>query len=154
MPINREFVGREYPADGVYEVAREKIRDFALAIGDPNPLYLDPETARAAGYPDVVAPPTFLTVLGFRFAMDSPIVDPEFGLNYALVVHGEQRFVAHRPVCAGERLVSRQIVDEIKDAGRNELVFTRTEVATESGDRVATMYASIVSRGTAARGES
>lgn len=150
MPINRDFIGREYPASGVYEVAREKIRDFALAIDDPNPLYLDPAAARAAGHRDVVAPPTFLTVLGFRFAADSPIVDPDFGLNYALVVHGEQRFTAHRPVYAGDRLVSRQIVDDIRDAGRNELVNTRTEVSTEAGEPVATIRSSIVSRGTAA----
>jgi acyl dehydratase len=153
MPINRDFIGREYPADEIYEVSREKIRDFALAIGDPNPIYLDADAAKAAGHPDVVAPPTFLTVLGFRFAMNSPIVDPDFGLNYALVVHGEQRFVAHRPVYAGDRLVSTQIVDDIRDAGRNELASTRTEVSTDSGVPVATVYASLVSRGTAAGGK-
>jgi acyl dehydratase len=77
-------------------------------------------------------------------------VDPEFGLNYALVVHGEQRFVAHRPVYAGDRLVSTQIVDDIRDAGRNEIVNTRIEVSSETGEPVATIFASIVSRGTAA----
>ena len=150
MPLNREFIGREYPSSGVYEVAREKIRDFALAIGDHNPVYLDPAAAQAAGHPDVVAPPTFLTVLGFRFAGDGPIADPALGLNYALVVHGEQRFVAHRPVRAGDRLVSTNVVDDIRDAGRNELIRTRTEVATEDGEPVATLYGTIVSRGTAA----
>lgn len=152
MPINREFIGREYPAGVVYEVGREKIRDFAVAIGDHNPVYLDTDAAKAAGYPDVIAPPTFLTVLGFRFAAEGPIADPGLGLNYALVVHGEQRFVAHRPVVAGDRLVTSNIIDDIRDAGRNELMLTRTEVATESGERVATLYSSIVSRGTAAGG--
>ncbi|HEV7209465.1 MAG TPA: MaoC family dehydratase N-terminal domain-containing protein [Mycobacteriales bacterium] len=154
MPINREFIGREYPASAVYEVGREKIRDFAVAIGDMNPIYLDAEAAKAAGHPDVIAPPTFLTVLGFRFALDGPIVDPGLGLNYALVVHGEQRFIAHRPVRAGDRLVSSTIVDDIKDAGRNELMVTRTEVGTESGERVATLFSTLVSRGTAAGGNS
>lgn len=150
MPLNRQFVGRSYPASAVYEVAREKIRDFAMAIGDPNPVYLDSSAAQAAGYPDVIAPPTFLTVLGFRFAADGPIADPELGLNYALVVHGEQRFVAHRPVLAGDRLVATSTVDEIRDAGRNELMLTRTEVSTEAGEPVATVYSTLVSRGTAA----
>ncbi|HEY5334596.1 MAG TPA: MaoC family dehydratase N-terminal domain-containing protein [Mycobacteriales bacterium] len=154
MPLNREFIGREYPATGVYEVAREKIRDFALAIGDPNPIYLDPEAARAAGHPDVIAPPTFLTVLGFRFSGDGPIADPSLGLNYALVVHGEQRFTAHRPVRAGDRLISTNVVDDIRDAGRNELILTRTEVTTEDGEPVATLRGTIVSRGTAAPKES
>ena len=149
MPVNRDFVGREYPADGVYEVSREKIRDFAVAIGDLHPYYLDPAAAKAAGYPDVLAPPTFLTVLGTRFAANSPIADPEFGLNYALVVHGGQRFVVHRPVHAGNRLVSTQIVAEIRDAGRNELILTRTQVTLAGGEPVADVYTNLVSRGTA-----
>jgi len=153
VPINREFIGREYPASEVYEVGREKIRDFAFAIGDLNPLYVDVDAAKGAGYPDVIAPPTFLTVLGFRFAMDGPIVDPGLGLNYALVVHGEQRFLAHRPVQAGDRLVSTSIIDDIKDAGRNELMVTRTEVSTETGEQVATIYSTVVSRGTATGGK-
>ena len=97
MPLNRDFIGRTYPADATYEVGREHIRAFADAIGDPNPVYLDPEAARAAGHPDVIAPPTFLTTLSFRFAAQGPIVDPELGLNYALVVHGEQQFAAAPP---------------------------------------------------------
>ena len=150
MPINREFIGREYPAKGMYEVGREKIREFAIAIGDLNPIYLDVEAAKAAGHPDVIAPPTFLTVLGFRFAGDGPLADPALGLNYALVVHGEQKFVAHRPVRAGDRLTAVTYVDDIKDAGRNELMAMRTEVATEDGERVASLVMSVVSRGTAA----
>lgn len=152
MPVNRDFLGRQYPASSVYEVSREKIREFAVAIGDPNPLYTDVAAAKAAGYPDVIAPPTFLTVLGQRFRLDGPLSDPEFGLDYALIVHGEQRFVAHRAIQPGDRLVSTQIVEQIRDAGRNELVGTRTKVTLETGEPVADIYASIVSRGTAAGG--
>jgi acyl dehydratase len=154
MPLNRDFIGRSYPSTGVYEVGREKIRDFAIAIGDRNPIYLDTAAAQAAGHPDVIAPPTFLTVLGFRFAGDGPMADPSLGLNYALVVHGEQRFVAHRPVRAGDRLVSKNVVDDIRDAGRNEMILMRTDVSTEDGEPVATLHSTIVSRGTAAPRES
>src|SRR5438067_10538092 len=98
MPLNRDFIGREYTASETYEVSRELIRRFALAIGDANPAYADIEAAKSLGYPDVIAPPTFLTVLGFRSS--SPVEDPALGLNYSLVVHGEQRFVHHRPVRA------------------------------------------------------
>jgi len=150
VTIDRGFIGREFPASGAYEVSREKIRDFALAIGDLSPVYLDAEAARAAGYSDVIAPPTFLTVLGFRFNADGPVADPTLGLDYSLVVHGEQRFLAHRPVVAGDRLVSVQVIEDITDAGRNELMKVRTEVTTESGDPVATMHSTLVSRGTAA----
>ncbi|MHB2021774.1 MAG: FAS1-like dehydratase domain-containing protein [Mycobacteriales bacterium] len=149
MPINREFVGRSYEAGEVYEVGREAIRQFAEAIGDPNPAYRDPQAARALGHPDVIAPPTFLTVLNFRFALSSPVVDPELGLDYSRVVHGEQRYVHHRPVRAGDRLLARTVVESIRDAGRNELMTLRTEVSSESGEQVATAYSTIVSRGTA-----
>ena len=77
MPLNRAFIGREYPASATYEVGREHIRRFAEAIGDLNPAYLDVEAAKALGHRDVVAPPTFLTALGYRFAGEGPIVDPD-----------------------------------------------------------------------------
>jgi acyl dehydratase len=150
MPVNREFVGRSYDANEVYEVAREKIRQFADAIGDPNPAFRDPAAARALGHPDVIAPPTFLTVLGFRFPAAGPVLDPDFGLDYSRVVHGEQRYELHRPVYAGDRLRSRLTVEDIRDAGRNELVVLRTDVTSEAGEPVATGRSTIVSRGTAA----
>ncbi len=153
MAINREFIGRTYPASATYEVGREHIRRFAEAIGDTNPAYVDPAAAQALGHRDVVAPPTFLTVLGFRFAAEGPIVDPGLGLDYALVVHGEQSFELHRPVCAGDVLTSVQRIDDIKDAGRNELILTVTDVSDAAGEQVATLRSTIVSRGTAAKKE-
>ena len=63
MALDRELVGRSYPPSAVYEVGREKIAEFAAALGDPDPVYLDPEAARSAGHPDVIAPPTFAIVL-------------------------------------------------------------------------------------------
>ena len=63
MALDRELVGRSYPPSAVYEVGRAKIAEFAAAIGDPSPLYRDAEAARAAGHPDVIAPPTFAIVL-------------------------------------------------------------------------------------------
>ena len=150
MAVNREFVGRAYPAPETYEVGREHIRRFAEAIGDLHPAYLDPEAARALGHADVVAPPTFLTVLNFRFAASGPVADPGLGLDYSLVVHGEQTFELHRPVVAGDVLTSVQRVDDIRSAGRNELLLTVTEVTGAGGEPVATLRSTIVSRGTAA----
>ncbi len=150
MAVNREFVGREYPAPVPFEVGREHVRRFAEAIGDPHPAYVDPEAARALGHPDVVAPPTFLTVLNFRYADTGPLADPALGLDYSLVVHGEQSFELHRPVVAGDVLSSVQRVDDIRDAGRNEVLTTVTDVTDASGAPVATLRSTIVSRGTAA----
>lgn len=150
MAVNRDFIGREFPAPDPYEVGREHIRRFAEAIGDLSPAYLDPEAAKALGHPDVIAPPTFLTVLGFRFVASGPVADPGLGLDYSLVVHGEQAFELHRPVVAGDVLRSTTRVDDIRDAGRNELITTVTEVSDASGAPVATLRNTIVSRGTAA----
>ena len=150
MPLNREFVGREYRASSTYEVGREHIRRFAEAIGDANPAYTDPDAARALGHPDVIAPPTFLTVLNFRFALEGPVVDPELGLDYSRVVHGEQAFEQHRPVRAGDVLQMVSRVEDIKDAGRTELMQMRLDVTDADGEPVATLRSTIVSRGTAA----
>ena len=150
MPLNRDFIGREYPFSSTYEVGREHIRQFAEAIGDANPAYSDPQAAQALGHPDVIAPPTFLTVLNFRFALEGPIVDPDLGLDYSLVVHGEQSFELHRPVRAGDVLSVTSRVEDIKDAGRNELMVVAGEITAADGERVATVRSTIVSRGTAA----
>ncbi len=149
MPINRDFIGREFRSDGTYEVSREMIRKFADAIGDDNPAYVDQDAAKALGHTDVIAPPTFLTVLGFRLGV-GPVGDPDLGLNYAMVVHGEQRYVHHRPVHAGDVLTATSIVEDIRDAGRNEMMTIRQEVRTVDGEAVCTAYNTIVSRGTAA----
>lgn len=151
MPLNRSLVGKEYPASDPYEVGREKIKEFALAIGDPNPLYRDETVARAAGYPDIVAPPTFLTALNFRYSPQI-VLDPELGLNYALVVHGEQEYSYERPVHPGDRLVGKPRIADISARGRNELVVVEAEITTEGGERVAVARSTIVSRGTAQEG--
>ena len=150
MAVNRELIGRDYPASSTYEVGREHVRRFAEAVGDTSPACVDPEAARALGHRDVVAPPTFLTVLGFRFAAEGPVADPELGLDYAMVVHGEQSFELHRPVVAGDVLSSTTRIEDVREAGRNELIRTATEVTGQDGERVATLRSTIVSRGTAA----
>ena len=149
MPLNRDFIGREYPVAETFEVGREHIRAFADAIGDPNPVYRDRAAAQAAGHPDVIAPPTFLTVLGFRAGNDSPVLDPALGLNYALVVHGEQKFELHRPIRAGDVLSTVTRVADIRAAGRNELMTMVSEVTAADGEHVATTTSTLVSRGTA-----
>jgi acyl dehydratase len=150
MPLNRSLVGRVYPGSAEFEVSREVIRRFVEATGDSNPLYLDPGAARAAGHVDVVAPPTFLTVLTHRFHDEGPAVDPELGLDYSVVVHGEQRFVHHRAVVAGDRLTITVTIDDVRPAGANELVATTTRVIDAAGAPVADVGTTFVSRGTAA----
>jgi acyl dehydratase len=150
MPLNRDFIGRTYEGGGTFEVGREHIRKFAEAIGDANPAYVDPEAARALGYPDVIAPPTFLTTVGMSLGGRGPVSDPELGLNYSLVVHGEQRFVHHRPVRPGDVLSATTTIEEIRDAGANELMKMRMDITAADGEVVCEAYNLVVSRGTAA----
>lgn len=147
--VDQSFVGRVYPPTAPYEVGREKIREFADAINDPNPAYRDPAAAQALGYPDVIAPPTFVIVLTMR-AGHQVVMDPELGIDYSRVVHGEQRFVHDRPIRAGDALQVVVTVEDIRAAAGNDLVTTRGEVSTVDGERVCTAYSTIVARGTAA----
>jgi acyl dehydratase len=149
MPLNRDFIGRSARSKEPFEVTRNDIRRFALAIGDRNPAYLDPEAAKALGHRDVVAPPTFLITASTGEPGGGFITDPDLGLNYAMVVHGEERFAFHRPVYAGDLLYTVTTISDIRDAGRNELMTLVSEV-TSNGEKVATVTNTIVSRGTAA----
>jgi acyl dehydratase len=148
MPIDQSFVGRVYPPTAPYEVGREKIREFADAVNDPNPAYRDPEAARALGYDDVIAPPTFAIVVTLP-AGHQVIDDPELGIDYSRVVHGEQRFVHTRPVRAGDVLQVVVTVDAIRAAAGNDLVTTRADVTTIGGEAVLTAFGTLVARGTA-----
>jgi acyl dehydratase len=149
MPLNRALIGRTYKGERSFEVGREHIRRFADAIGDTNPLYTDVEAAKAAGYSDVVAPPTFLTTLGMS-ETGGPVRDPELGLDYSRVVHGEQRFIHHRPVHPGDVLSSTTVIEEIRDAGSNEMLKLRMDITDASGAVVCEAHNLVVSRGTAA----
>ena len=148
MALDPSFIGRTYPPTEPYEVGREKIREFADAIGDPNPVYRDRAAAEKLGHPDVIAPPTFPIVLSMR-AGAQVISDPALGLDYTRVVHGEQRFVYARPVRAGDRLTVVVSVENIRVAAGNDLITTRGEVSTVEGEHVVTAYSTLVARGTA-----
>lgn len=148
MSINQTFVGRRYVADRLYEVGREKIREFATAVGASDPAHHDESAARALGYDDILAPPTFPIVLTMGAEL-RVMADPELGLDFTRVVHREQRFVHHRAVLAGDRLRTTVVVDAIRVAAGNDLVTTRTEVTAEDGSAVVTTYSTLVARGTA-----
>ena len=146
MAINRDYVGRVFPASEPYEVSRVKIAEFASAIGDANPVYLDKAAAQAAGHADVIAPPTFAIVISMA-GSGAALADPGLGLNYAMVVHGEQRFEYSRPITAGDVVTARVTLTDIRDAGRNVMLTTSTEIATVGGEHVCTALSTIVERG-------
>jgi acyl dehydratase len=146
MPINSDYVGRTFPPSAPYEVSRVKLTEFADAIGDPNPVYRDRAAAQAAGFPDVIAPPTFPIVLSMA-SSGQAIADPGLGMNYAMVVHGEQRFEYARPLAAGDVVTAQVTISDIRDVGRNSMMTTTTRIDTVDGEHICTAYSTLVERG-------
>jgi len=146
MSLDPSFVGRSYPPTAPYQVGREKIREFATAIGATDPAHHDQVVARALGHSDVVAPPTFPIVLTMA-ASQQIIDDPALGVDYTRVVHGDQRFAYTRPVVAGDELVCVSVIDDVSTRGGHGFLTTRTEVTTPAGEPVVTVWSKLVVRG-------
>lgn len=152
MPLDQSFIGREYPPTRPYEVSREKIREFAESIKESSPLHVDPEAAKAAGYPDVIAPPTFVVLISMG-AQDLIVEDPELGLDFSRVVHGQQEFTHHRPIRAGDWLVAAVHVDDITVRAGNDFLTVRAEITTPDGEPICTSRSTLVARGPAKEDE-
>ncbi len=158
MPVDTTLAGRSYPPTPPYHVGREKIREFADAVGDTSPACRDPEAARLLGHPDVIAPPTFPIVVTLR-AAERVLADPlvgavgavgAVGVEMSRVVHGDQRFTATRPVRAGDQLVVDTTVDRVREMAGNAILTVRGEVRTTAGEHVCTSLSTLVVRGAAA----
>ena len=145
MALDQSFVGRTYPPTPPYEVGREKIREFAEAVGDTSPVYTDPEAAKALGHQDVIGPPTFPFVITYK-AAGQVVMDPELGLDFSRVVHGDQKFSYTRPVRAGDRLSVTVTIEAIKSMAGNDLLDVRGDVHDESGEHVVTARMKLVAR--------
>ena len=146
MALDAGLVGRSYPPSAVYEVGRGKIAEFTAALGLTDPVHTDAAAARAAGHPDVIAPPTFAIALTLS-AAGVVVEDPDVDLDYSRVVHGEQRFVHHRPIRAGDRLVATPTIEAVRSVAGNDLLTTRVDVATEDGEPVCSATSMLVARG-------
>jgi acyl dehydratase len=146
MPMDPSYAGRVYPPYTPYLVGREKIREFATAIGATDPIHHDPEAARAKGYPDVVAPPTFPIVVA-DIAGKQVTTDPDLGMDYSRVVHGDQRFRYTRPVVAGDELVCVITIEEIMSRGGHDFLTNRIDLSTTGGEPVVSVWVKLVVRG-------
>jgi acyl dehydratase len=136
MPVNTSAVGKEYPPV-TYAVGREKVKEYASAVGETNPLHLDPAAARAAGYRDVVAPPLFCVVYSAP-SMGPAIFDPEVGINFALMVHGGQEFVWGPLVVAGDEITTTVSVKSIEQRAGNGFYVFESQSINQDGESVCT----------------
>lgn len=144
--MNPEYVGRVYGPSEPYEVSRVKIADFADAVGEPSELCRNREAAVKAGYPDVIAPPTFAVIID-QLSTKSVVTDPGLGLDYSMVVHGDQSFSYTRPLHAGDVVVATTTVESIKSVGALSMLVTSTSIDTVDGEHVCTAKSNLVERG-------
>ena len=125
MAVNKEVIGKQHPARR-YEVGREKIREYARAVGELNPVYHDADAARAAGFKGIVAPPMFCVVYSAP-AMGPAVLDPELGINLPLMVHGSQQFEWGEPVCAGDEITTAVTVKDAYEKNGMEFYVWESE---------------------------
>ena len=149
VSINASYAGREYAPNAPYSVGREKIREFASAIGSTHPAHHIVATARGLGYPDLVAPATFAVIIAQR-AEAQLIEDPEAGIDFTRVVHADERFSYTKPIVAGQEVTTVLHVDSIVERSGLALVSTRCELF---ADAAATEHLATVRSTLAVRGE-
>jgi len=131
---NTQAIGKSYPPV-TYAVGREKVREYAAAVGEMNPLHHDLEAARAAGYEDLVAPPMFAVVYSAR-SVGPAIFDPEVGINFALMVHGGQEFDWGPLVIAGDEITTVTTVKDISDRGGMAFYVFESQSTNQRGETV------------------
>ena len=146
MSVNPELQGRVFPPVAPYLVGREKVREFSRAVFATNPINHDPEAARAAGHTDVVAPPTFAVVVQ-EATLAQLLGEPDGGIDFTRVVHGDQRFSYTRPIIAGDELTATLEVTSIKTLGGHSMVTAESTIVDSTGAHVVTAISTLVVRG-------
>jgi acyl dehydratase len=144
--VSHDALGKTYPPFE-YEVGREKIREYAYAIGATNPVHFDREAAQAEGFRNVVAPPMFAVVYSAG-SVGPGVLDPELGINLMMMLHGSQEFVWGEPVCAGDTITSETTFkDHREEEGRTYFVFESVSKNQEGQETVRGTWTNIVRGG-------
>lgn len=134
MGVDPKFIGKKYPAT-VYEVGKEKIKEYANSIGDGNPLYLNDEKAKASKYGGIIAPPTFAVVFA-KEPVGKMLLDPDLGLNLPMLVHGEQDFEFLKVVRPGDVISTGGEITEIYEKKGKGFITMTTTSMNQSGEEV------------------
>ncbi|KAB7746367.1 MaoC family dehydratase [Nostocoides sp. F2B08] len=146
MSVNTDFAGRTMAPAGPFPVDADLIAQFAAAVGASDPIHTDAVAARARGYRDVVAPPT-MAVRFEQQAQAAYVGDPDAGIDFSRVVHGEQAFTHHRPIVAGDEITGTTTVTSIREAGGHAMITVTTELTDADTEPVCTAVSTIVVRG-------
>lgn len=146
VAVNPAIQGRSYPPTPPYLVGREKVREFARAVQSADPVSTDLDAALAAGFSDLVAPPTFGVVVQ-EHALAQLLADEDAAIDFTRVVHGDQRFSFTRPIIAGDELSAVLTVTSIKSLGGHSMVTAETALTDATGAHVVTATSTLVVRG-------
>jgi acyl dehydratase len=129
------MIGKRYPPN-VYAVGREKIREFASAVGETNPVHHELSSARAEGYTDLVAPPMFAVVYAGKVFLPT-LFDPELKINFAMLVHGAQAFRWDGPpVIAGDEISTEMTVKDISERTGLQFYVFESGSSNQRGEQV------------------
>jgi len=145
VPVNPDLQGRAFAPTAPYLVGREKVREFSRAVFATSPLNHDPVAAKAAGYADIVAPPTFAVVVQ-EATLQQLLAEPDGGIDFSRVVHGIQEFSYTRPIVAGDELTATLAVTSIKTLGGNSMVTAESTIVDTTGAHVVTATSTLVVR--------
>jgi len=137
VPVNPDLVGRAFAPTAPYLVGREKVREFARAVFAADPQHTDPAAARALGYADVVAPPTFAMVIQ-DLTLQQLLAEPDAGIALERTIHAEQRFRYTRPIVAGDELVAQLSITGVRAVGAGAMVTSEAEITDAAGAHVVT----------------
>jgi acyl dehydratase len=143
--VDESYVGRTLPSSPPYQVGRERIREFATAIGELSPFCHDVAAAQAAGYPDLIAPPTFPVVFTMP-RIELLLRDPDFGWRFEGTVHGDQKIEFQRSIRAGDELVTAVHVQSLRTRGGTHMLTLRCAVSTVAGEPVCATEALLLSQ--------
>jgi acyl dehydratase len=144
--VDESKKGKSYPPVE-YEVGREKIREFAGAIGAGAPENHERDAAREKGFRDVVAPPMFAVVYS-AMSVAAGVLDPEVGINFARMLHGSQEFVWGEPVCSGDTITTTTtLADHYERGGMEFFVFESASVNQDGQETVRGTWTNIVRGG-------
>lgn len=146
MALSPDLVDRVFPPLPAYTVGREKVREFARATFATDSAHTDLDAAIGRGFADLVAPATFPVVIQ-QAALDMLVSDPEAGIDFSRVVHGEQLFEYTRPVFAGDELTATLAVVKVRSLGGHTMVTADTHMLDSFGNHVVTATSTLVVRG-------
>jgi len=134
MSIDTKFIGKTYPSS-TYEVGKEKIKEYAKAIKNPDPHYVDDDFAKKTKYGTIIAPPTFAVVFG-AYLIEPVFTDKELNLNMAMLVHGEQELEFLEVVKAGDSVTTSAKIVDIKNKEKLDVISVEIKSKNQHGNDV------------------